>query len=77
MATEGDDEVNNLGPSDPRGVHLPVDADDQIYPESRFDSGTSPTVIYIPSRDVMSKMMRACIGVTDPKDLWIFNPQPE
>ena len=29
-------------------------------------------IIYMPSKEMMFKMMRACIGVTDKNDLWIY-----
>lgn len=59
------------------GVRVPYSPLDRVYPETRMIDGFSPTVIYIPSREIMFKMMRACIGVTDPKDLWIFNSSSE
>ena len=55
------------------GVRLPEDAEGLVYPEQRYIHGDSPAVIYIPSKEVMFKMMRACIGITDPKDLWIHH----
>ena len=64
-------------PEESWGVRVPEGPDDLAYPEERFVHGISPSVIYIPSRQVMLKMMRACIGITDPKDLWLFNTADE
>lgn len=44
---------------------------ESIYAEYRYIEGFAPTVVYIPNSQVMMKMMRSCIGITDPKDLWI------
>jgi len=41
-----------------------------VYQKSRYVPENSPSVIYIPTRVVMIKMMRACLGVTDPSQLW-------
>ena len=38
-----------------------------VYQKSRYTPDNSPSVIYIPTRNVMIKMMRSCIGVDDPK----------
>ena len=43
-----------------------------IYERERYFEKESPKPIYIPSRKLMLKIMRACIGVHDEKDLW-FN----
>jgi len=47
------------------------DPDLLVYPESRYGPDESPAAIHLPSRDVMFKLMRACIGVEKPADLWI------
>jgi hypothetical protein len=51
---------------------LPNSIDDWVYPESRLVKGLSPYAIYIPNKEIMLKMMRACIQVKSPEDLW-FN----
>lgn len=48
------------------------DADELVYPQSRSNKDFIPLMIYIPRKELMWKMMRACIGVTDEKELW-FN----
>jgi hypothetical protein len=46
-----------------------------VYHRSFYELGNSPRVIYLPSFEVMFKMMRSCILVHEPKDLW-FNYDP-
>jgi len=46
--------------------------DTLVYPERRMSANDSPPMIFIPNMQIMFKLMRACIGVKDPKDLW-FN----
>ena len=50
---------------------LPTFHDDLVYPVSRFEEGNSPHTLYLPNRDMMFKIMRACVKITDPKDLWL------
>ena len=42
---------------------LPTVPDDLVYEECRYVEKYSPYCIYIPKKDLMFKMMRACIGV--------------
>ena len=35
--------------------------------------GTMPKPIYIPKKEVMFSLMRSCVGIEDPKDLWVKN----
>jgi hypothetical protein len=44
-----------------------------IYPLIRYDPDDSPMTIYIPTRSVMFKLMRACLGCKHVEDLWIFH----
>lgn len=53
------------------GPKIPADKDDYAYAESRLIKGFIPTVVYVPTKEMMFKMMRACIGVTKVQDLWI------
>lgn len=41
------------------------------YPENRLIKGQSPIQIFIPSKEIMIKLMRACICVEKVDDLWI------
>ena len=48
---------------------LPEEVDGQIqlvYPENRYVEGNSPYTMYIPSIEVMFKLMRSCICVKEP-----------
>lgn len=44
-----------------------------IYNRKRNLEELSPMCVYIPSKELMFKMMRACIGCEKPQDLWIYN----
>jgi hypothetical protein len=44
-----------------------------VYKDARYTPDHSPSVIYIPTKTLMIKMMRACIAVDDPADLWFNN----
>ena len=43
-----------------------------IYNESRYEYDRSIVIIYLPSKLVMLKMMRACIGVDRKEMLWVY-----
>ena len=45
-----------------------------IYPESRYKEGQSPRTIFLPTRHIFFKMIRACMGCESPEDLW-FNKE--
>ena len=55
----------------PDDLATPCKVEDHVYPCIRYTEGNSPYCIYIPSREVMLKLMRACIKVKKPEDLWI------
>ena len=42
-----------------------------VYAKQRFQPNTSPFCIFIPRREMMFKMMRACIEVKTANDLWL------
>ena len=63
MNNEEDTALNNM---------MLVDPHVMIYPKCRIIHNDSPQPIYIPNRAMMFKLMRACIGITNPNDLW-FN----
>ena len=43
-----------------------------IYPEHKYNSEQSPTCVYMPSRPMILKILRACMGVEQVEELW-FN----
>ena len=45
------------------------------YKLSRYFEDESPSCIYMPSPNLLLKMMRACIGVENTSDLWICSDQ--
>ena len=69
-----DDKYITGSVDDDDDITLPVKVDDWVYPESRYIKGFSPYVIYIPKKEIMLKMMRACIEIKRPEDLW-FNTE--
>ena len=69
------DEDLLIGSADdvPRDFRLPLKPSDDVYAPSRYIQ-QSPYCIYIPKKEVMLKIMRACVAVKDPADLWINRP---
>ena len=43
-----------------------VDEYDLIYPEGRYIEDQVPFHLYIPKREIMFKLMRACIDINQP-----------
>ena len=74
-----DDDKHIIGSVDdtPDDLQTPCRIEDRVYPDSRYTEGNSPYCIYIPVKEVMLKLMRACIKVKDPADLWVMKNRPE
>ena len=68
------DDENIIGSVDdiPDDLSTPCRVEDHVYPNSRYTEGNSPYCIYLPCREVLLKLMRACIKVKTPGDLWIM-----
>ena len=49
--------------SEPKSKPVLADVADFIYPMSKFDLAESPKVIYIPSVELMFKLMRSCVNI--------------
>lgn len=49
------------------------DAQDLVYEPSRYCKEHSPLHLYVPKKEVMLKIMRACIGVNKITDFWFVN----
>ena len=47
--------------------YIPKTDEDLVYRSDRYVKGNSPNSIYFPSKLVLFKIMRACIGVENPK----------
>ena len=46
---------------------------EELYSQSRMgDENHPPRCLFLPSNEVMAKMILACAGIDDPKKLW-FN----
>ena len=54
---------------------IPETHKDEIYSGLINQESSSPWLRYFPSRIMMFKMMRACIDVDDPEDLWYMQLQ--
>jgi hypothetical protein len=48
------------------------DRQDLVYPPSRYRNEASPAMLFLPSKQMILKMMRACMGVTRIQDLWLY-----
>ena len=72
------DDINILGSVDdtPDDLRLPETPDDRVYPDTRYKKEDSPYCIYIPCREVMLKLMRACVKVKDANELWVMKNRP-
>ena len=49
---------------------VPLYTEDLIYEHGRYHEEYQPLMIYIPRKDVMMKLMRACIGIKNERELW-------
>lgn len=65
------DENSNLVDDSVLDTNDQIKMESQVYPASRFTS-QSPRCIFIPSKQVMLKLIKACMGCESPNDLW-FN----
>ena len=54
----------------------PSTVNDRVYPDQRYTPGNSPYCLYIPVKEMMLKLMRACVEVKKPSDLWIMRNCP-
>ena len=50
---------------------------DISYDPQRYDEVCSPMCVLVPHRDVLFKMMKACVGVEKVQDLWMYNESIE
>ena len=69
-----DDDKNIIGSVDdvPPDLKTPCRVEDRVYPDSRYVQGRSPFCMYIPCKEIMLKLMRACVKVKSPEELWIL-----
>ena len=50
---------------------MPSSLADIVYPLSRYVQGQAPAPIYIPSKEIMINLMRACVSCGNEQELWI------
>jgi hypothetical protein len=55
----------------------PVSINDTVYHESRYNKQNSVLCVYIPRKEIMFKLMRACLGVQSVDQLWFNITEPE
>ena len=67
-----DDQFITGSLDDGYNLRCPESPDDLVYQEQRYIKGNSPICQYIPRKEIMLKIMRACVGIKTPQDLW-FN----
>ena len=74
-----DDDLNIIGSLDdtPDDLKLPNEINDRVYPDDRYHAGNSPYSIYIPCKEVMLKLMRACIKIKHAETLWVMLNRPQ
>ena len=53
---------------------VPQTQEDLVYRSDRYVETYTPHVIYYPSKLLLFKLMRACIGVKKEEDLWFWIP---
>lgn len=46
-----------------------------VYQHSRYDAHQPPICVYIPSPEMLFKLMRSSIGCHEPEDLWIYDKE--
>lgn len=65
-----DDEFITGSMDDGINLVVPEVPTDLVYQRSRYSPDYSPLCIYVPKMEIMLKMMRACVEVKNPHDLW-------
>ena len=58
---------------DGHNLVIPNETMDLVYLETRYYKEASPLCIYIPKKEVMLKIMRACIGANKTSDFWLID----
>ena len=49
---------------------VPTSYEDEVYMRCTSSATDSPHLLYFPSRPMMFKIMRACIGIHEVEELW-------
>lgn len=72
----------NTVPKKRKAINFKDDADDigdvnLVYEKKRYIDVQSPLCVYLPSQELLFKMMRSCIGCQKKEDLWFYIPPPK
>ena len=49
--------------------------EDIVYSRERYNADDSPAFTFLPKKLLMLKMIRACVDVQDPSELWFVESQ--
>jgi hypothetical protein len=49
---------------------IPKSKDHLVYHKSLYEDGNNPCCLYFPSKLLLFKIMKACIGIENKEDLW-------
>ena len=52
-------------------LRIPKHFEDLVYAKQRYNKDYSPACLYLPKKEIMLKMMRACIGVKKRSEFWL------
>jgi len=66
------DDLTIIGSYDDDDYKIPACVHDNVYSDCRYYESCSPLCIYIPRKELMFKLMRACVEVKQTNELW-FN----
>ena len=76
MADPFPDEATDLDKENDFVVSERIVVDKYVYPITRFHEH-SPRPVYIPSRYLMIKIIKACMGCQSKNDLWFNRPKDD
>lgn len=52
-------------------ISKPTSINDLVYDKNRLFPRKLPKQVYIPRKELMLKMMRACVGVKEEEQVWV------
>ena len=70
--------IENISGSQKKFSFVPPQIEGElVYDKCRYMEGYGPKCIFIPSKQIMFKLMRACVDVQDESELWFNRKQEE
>lgn len=58
-------------------ANVPMNIDeDLLQPKYRFAANRPPAMVWLPTKQIMIKMIRASLGIVDPSELWCNMVRP-